>query len=65
MDTSSLIPNPALFVDRDEVLIEDRHYLCDPTEVSLCPGSKELVEAAHAEKWAIVVITNQSKIGMG
>ena len=59
------IPTPALFLDRDGVLIEDRHYLCDPTEVSLCPGSKELVEAAHKKKWAVVVITNQSGIARG
>ena len=58
------IPNPALFLDRD-VLIEDKHYLCDPNEVSLCPGSRELVQAAHEMKWAIVVITNQSGIARG
>ncbi|WP_115071218.1 HAD-IIIA family hydrolase [Synechococcus sp. UW179B] len=58
-------PTPALFLDRDGVLIEDRHYLCDPTEVSLCPGSKDLVEAAHKKNWAIVVITNQSGIARG
>ena len=55
-------PTPALFLDRDGVLIEDRHYLCNPTEVGLCPGSKDLVEAAHKKNWAIVVITNQSGI---
>ena len=40
------IPTPALFLDRDGVLIEDKHHLCDPTEVSLCPGSKELVQSS-------------------
>ena len=59
------IPTPALFLDRDGVLIKDGHYLCDPTEVSLCPGSKELVETAHRENWAVVVITNQSGISRG
>ena len=59
------IPTPALFLDRDGVLIEDMHYLCDPTEVSLCPGSNELVEAAHVRNWAVVVITNQSGIARG
>tara|TARA_Y100001954_G_C15795031_1_gene597151 strand:- start:1421 stop:1987 length:567 start_codon:yes stop_codon:yes gene_type:complete len=52
-------------VDRDGVLIEDRHYLYDPSEVSLCPGSKELVEAAYKKNWAVVVITNQSGIARG
>ena len=59
------IPTPALFLDRDGVLIEDKHHLCDPTEVRLCPGSKELVEAAHQRSWAVVVITNQSGIARG
>ena len=59
------IPTPALFLDRDGVLIEDRHYLCDPTDVNLCPGSKELLEAAHEKKWAVVVVTNQSGIARG
>ena len=58
-------PTPALFLDRDGVLIEDRHYLCDPTEVTLCPGSKELVKAANQRNWAFVVITNQSGIARG
>ena len=59
------IPTPALFLDRDGVLIEERHYLCDPNEVSLCPGSKELVQTAHEMKWAIVIVTNQSGIARG
>ena len=59
------ISTPALFLDRDGVLIEDRHYLSDPTEVTLCPGSKELVKAANQKNWAVVVITNQSGISRG
>ena len=51
--------------DRDGVLIEERHYLCDPNEGSLHPGSKELVQTAHEMKWAIVIVTNQSGIARG
>ena len=58
-------PTPALFLDRDGVLIEDRHHLCDPRDVSLCPGSKELVRAAYEKNWSVVVITNQSGIYRG
>ena len=32
-------PRPALFLDRDGVLIEDRHHLSDPKEVAICPGA--------------------------
>lgn len=59
------IQTPALFLDLDGVLIKDMQHLCEPSEVSLCPGRKELVEAAHKENWAVVVITNQSGISWG
>ena len=29
---------PALFLDRDGVVIEDKHHLCDPQLVELCSG---------------------------
>ncbi|KZR90597.1 HAD-IIIA family hydrolase [Synechococcus sp. MIT S9508] len=56
---------PALFLDRDGVLIEDRHYLCRPEEVQLCPGARNLLEHAFAKDWPVVVITNQSGISRG
>lgn len=59
------IPTPALFLDQDGVLIEDKHHLCDPNEVGLCPGSKELIAAVHQRNWVVVVITNQSGIDRG
>ena len=58
-------PRPALFLDRDGVLIEDRHYLSDPTGVALCPGVPALLRYAAVCEWAIVVVTNQSGIGRG
>ena len=59
------VPTPSLFLDRDGVLIEDKHHLSDPAQVILCPGSKQLVEAAYKNSWAVVVITNQSGIARG
>ena len=58
-------PQPALFLDRDGVLIEDRHHLCDPDQVELCPGSLSLVNHASQQGWPVVVITNQSGIAQG
>lgn len=58
-------PMPALFLDRDGVLIEDKHYLCDPSNVELCPGAIALVATAHSQNWPVVVITNQSGIARG
>ena len=58
-------PQPALFLDRDGVLIEDRHHLCDPDQVELCPGALSLVNHANQQDWPVVVITNQSGIARG
>ena len=58
-------PTPALFLDRDGVLIEDKHHLCDPAQVVLCQGSQVLVSTAHQQGWPVVVITNQSGIARG
>ena len=58
-------PRPALFLDRDGVLIEDRHHLSDPKEVALCPGVRALLERAQQQGWPVVVITNQSGIARG
>ena len=58
-------PRPGLFLDRDGVLIEDKHYLCNPDDVQLCAGAKNLLEQAKNYQWPVVVITNQSGIARG
>ena len=58
-------PKPALFVDRDGVLIEDQHHLCHPGNVLLCPGAKTLLKKAMQHEWPVVLITNQSGISRG
>ena len=58
-------PTPALFLDRDGVLIEDKHYLCNPDHVQLCAGVLNLLEQAKNNQWPVVVITNQSGIARG
>jgi len=55
-------PVPALFLDRDGVLIEEKHYLRSPDQVLLCPGSQRLVSMANKSGWPVIVITNQSGI---
>lgn len=53
---------PALFLDRDGVIIEDKHYLRDPENVHLCNNIRFLLNIASNHNWYIVVITNQSGI---
>ncbi len=59
------VPRPVLFLDRDGVLIEDKHYLSKPEEVEVFPGAKTLLENACQENWPVVLITNQSGIARG
>lgn len=58
-------PQPALFLDRDGVVIEDKHHLRNPKEVELCPGVQKLLSHAKQSGWPVVLITNQSGIARG
>lgn len=55
----------ALFLDRDGVINVDHGYVHRPDQVEFVPGIFELVAAASARQWAVVVVTNQSGIGRG
>ena len=56
---------PAVFLDRDGTLIEDRHYLRDPNLVHLLPGAADAVRRLDRAGWPVVVVTNQSGIARG
>lgn len=56
---------PALFLDRDGVLIEDTGYIDDASDVRLLPGAVSLVRLANSRGWPTIIVTNQSGIGRG
>lgn len=56
---------PALFLDRDGLLVEEVNYLHRPEDLRLLPGAAPLLAAAAAAGWARVLVTNQSGIGRG
>jgi D-glycero-D-manno-heptose 1,7-bisphosphate phosphatase len=56
---------PAVFLDRDGVIIEDAHYLDDPHRLQLVPGSADAIAALNRAGWPVVVVTNQSGVGRG
>jgi D-glycero-D-manno-heptose 1,7-bisphosphate phosphatase len=56
---------PAIFLDRDGVLIEDAHYVGTPAQVRLIPGSADAVAALNRAGWPVVVATNQAGVGRG
>ena len=56
---------PALFLDRDGVLVEEVGYLHRPEDVRLIPGSARAVALANRRGLAVVVVTNQAGVGRG
>lgn len=56
---------PAVFLDRDGVVIEDSHYIGKPDRVRLLPRSAEAVASLNRNGWAVVVVTNQSGVSRG
>ena len=58
-------PRPALFLDRDGVLNEDRGYVCRWDDFCWIPGARETVAAFNRAGWLVIVVTNQSGVGRG
>ena len=53
---------PAIFFDRDGVLIKDYNYISNPANVVLEKCSKSLIRYAYKQGWIIIIVTNQSGI---
>ena len=51
-------------MDRDGTLIEDPGYLSDPDGVRLLPGAAEALVGLQ-ERFALVIVSNQSGVGRG
>jgi D-glycero-D-manno-heptose 1,7-bisphosphate phosphatase len=56
---------PAVFLDRDGTLIEERGYLERLSELSLFPWTGDAVRLLNRAGLAVVVITNQSGVARG
>ena len=56
---------PALFLDRDGVLVEEVEHLHQIDDVRLLPGAAEISAAANSAGAAAVVVSNQSGIARG
>jgi D-glycero-D-manno-heptose 1,7-bisphosphate phosphatase len=54
-----------IVLDRDGTIIRDKHYLHDPDEVELLPGSAEALADLNKKGIKLFVATNQSGIGRG
>lgn len=56
---------PALFLDRDGVIVEEVGYLHRVEDCRLVPGVADLIAAVGQAGVAVVIVTNQSGIGRG
>jgi D-glycero-D-manno-heptose 1,7-bisphosphate phosphatase len=57
---------PAIFLDRDGVLIENRSdYVRDWSQVKIIPEAIRALSLAPIKKYKVVIVTNQSIVGRG
>jgi D-glycero-D-manno-heptose 1,7-bisphosphate phosphatase len=55
----------AVFLDRDGVLIEEKHYLHRPEEVALILGAAPALKRLMDAGYLLFIVTNQSGVGRG
>lgn len=56
---------PAVFLDRDGVVVEETGYLGRPEDVRLIPGAAEAIAGLNEQGIPVVVVTNQAGIAYG
>ena len=57
--------SPAVFIDRDDTIMEDCGYCSDPKDVRIFPGVPEALRRLKSNGFKLIIITNQSGIGRG
>jgi D-glycero-D-manno-heptose 1,7-bisphosphate phosphatase len=57
--------HPAIFLDRDGTIIEDRNYISRPEEVVILPSASAALHDVQAAGFKLFVVSNQSGVGRG
>lgn len=55
----------AALLDRDGTIIQDFHYLTDPESVHILPGAIDGLQRLQSLGMRLVIVTNQSGVGVG
>lgn len=64
MSTTSQQPRPAIFLDRDGTIIEDRGHLDNPSNIAFLPGAIATLQALQ-KHFVLFIVTNQSGVSTG
>jgi D-glycero-D-manno-heptose 1,7-bisphosphate phosphatase len=56
---------PALFLDRDGVVVEEVNYLHRIEDMRLVPGAAAVIRTCNDNRIPVILVTNQSGIGRG
>ena len=56
---------PAVFLDRDGVLCEEKSYVCTLEDFVIFPYTKECIRQIKEKGYYAIVITNQSGVARG
>jgi D-glycero-D-manno-heptose 1,7-bisphosphate phosphatase len=59
------VARPALFLDRDGVIVEDHGYLSRSADVMPIPGAAGIIALANRRGIPVIEVTNQSGVGRG
>jgi D-glycero-D-manno-heptose 1,7-bisphosphate phosphatase len=57
--------NKAIFLDRDDTLIEDPGYISHPNQIKLLDGVDKSLTELHSMGYKLVVVSNQSGVARG
>src|SRR5437773_12249485 len=57
--------SPAVFLDRDGTLIEEKDYLSDPDQVVILPGVPQALRDLQNAGFKLFIVSNQSGVGRG
>lgn len=65
LGSADFVGRPAVFLDRDGVIVDEVHFLSRRGDVRLTPGVGQAIAELNRMSIAVIVVTNQSGIARG